>query len=94
MPFIALYHFDGDAEALTDAHDKMLALTPPEDLGVHICVRHAAGITVIDSCPSRQDFEAFSTGPGLRELLDAVGLPAPRIEPLGETHEPPGTTLG
>jgi hypothetical protein len=91
MTFLALYHFDGDPETLALAHDRMLALVPPGELGVHLCVRHPAGITVVDSCPTRQDFESFSTGP-LRDLLDAVGLAAPRIEPLGEVHEPAPVT--
>jgi len=42
------------------------------------------GISVYDACPSREVFEEFSRD--FPAAVVAVGLPAPRIVPLGDVH--------
>ena len=85
--FLAAYHFDGDPAALVGAYDVMRRSFPPGSLELHACVVTAAGITVYDACPTREVFEGFSIGPEFRGAFTAAGLPAPRIEPLGEVHD-------
>ena len=84
--FLSAYHFDGDPEALLAAYRALMAGFPPEAIELHLCVARESGITVFDACPNRAEFVAFSTGADFRAALDAAGLPAPRIEPLGEVH--------
>jgi hypothetical protein len=84
--FISAYHFDGDAADLVRAYDRMRQHLPADALEFHACVVTGRGITVLDGCPSRQQFEAFSSSAEFRAVLAAAGLPAPRIEPLGAAH--------
>jgi hypothetical protein len=84
MMYLTAYHFDGDPPALTAAHDRLVAQFAPGPLDLHLCVANDAGIVVLDTCPSREVAAAFQRS---REFADAVassGLPAPRIEPLGD----------
>jgi hypothetical protein len=85
--FLSAYHFDGDPATLVTAYDVMRRGFPPETFELHACVVSGAGITVYDACPTREIFESFSTGPEFRGALAAAGLPAPRVEPLGEVHD-------
>jgi hypothetical protein len=83
---LATYTIDGDPDDLVERYDRMLAGFPQDALLVHLCVRRADGITIIDTCPSFADFQSFSTSPEFKGALDAVGLPAPTIESVGEVH--------
>ena len=84
--FLGVYHFDGDPAALLPAYDRLMAGFPPEQIALHACVLRDNGISVYDSCPSREDFVAFSGGDGFRGAVAAAGLPEPRVEQLGEVH--------
>ena len=84
--FLGAYHFDGDPEALVQAHDAMLAGFPPGAIDLHVCVVRDGGITVFDSCPSIEQFRAFSGSPEFAAVVAGAGLPAPRIEEVGEVH--------
>ncbi len=81
---LSAYHFDGDPARLAVAHDEMTAKFPPEALPLHICVRTADGILVLDACPTRGDAEAFQQSAEFAAALAEVGLPTPRVESLGE----------
>ena len=85
--FLSACHFDGDPAALAAAHDRLYQRLPPESLGLHVCVLGEDGITVLDACPSREDFAAFSQSAEFRQALAEAGLPQPRLEPLGEVHD-------
>lgn len=52
-------------------------LIPHANMGMQFCLRAADGIVLVDSCPSREVFEAFATGDGFRELRERHGLPEP-----------------
>ncbi len=89
--YLAAYHFDGAAEDLLPAYDKLFATFPPEQLTLHTCVVRDGGITVFDSCPDEATFTAFSGDPGFAAAIADAGLPPARIEPLGEFHAVRGT---
>ncbi|WP_033290214.1 hypothetical protein [Amycolatopsis jejuensis] len=89
--FLAAYHFDGPSDELLPAYDKLLAGFPADAIVLHACVVRDGGITVYDSCPDRAEFAKFSTDPGFRAAIADAGLPAARIEPLGEIHAVRGT---
>jgi hypothetical protein len=82
--FLSAYRFDGEPPALLAAYRRVLEMIPPGNLHLHACVPQADGLTMFDACPSREVFEAFSSGPQFRQMLQAAGLPAPQITPLGE----------
>ena len=82
----AAYHFDGDRDELLAGYDRLLATYPPEILDLNVCVVREGGISVYDSCPSREVFEEFSQSPEFAQALAAAGLPEVRIEALGEIH--------
>ena len=85
--FLSAYHFGGEPAALATAHDRLCERFPPEPLDLHVCVLVEDGITVLDACPSREVFGAFSQSAGFRQALAEAGLPQPRLEPLGEVHD-------
>lgn len=84
--FLGAYHFDGDPGVLMAAYGRLMRGFRPESADLHVCVERADGITVYDACPSREVFAGFSTGPEFRAAIEAAGLPAPRVEPLGEVR--------
>ena len=83
---LGTYRIDGDPDDLLARYDRMLAGFPVDELLVHICVRRADGITIIDTCPTEADFRSFSTSAEFRSALDAVGLPQPLVESVGHVH--------
>jgi hypothetical protein len=88
--YLSAYHFDGDPTALLPAYDRMREGFPPEALLWHLCVVTERGITVLDACPSRAEFERFSASPEFRGAVASAGLPAARIEPVGAVHATAG----
>lgn len=84
--FLGAYHFAGDSEALVAAHDRLVANFPPGSFDLHVCVAVDDGIVVYDACPSREVFTGFSQSPDFLAAVTAAGLPAPRVEPLGDVH--------
>jgi hypothetical protein len=84
--FLTAYHFDGDPIELVAAHQRLLEHFPLDTLDLHLCVTTATGIVVFDACPSRAVHDQFSRSPQFLGAVAAAGLPAPRIEPLGDIH--------
>jgi len=80
------YRFTGDQDELAAAYDRMFASYPLDSLLFHACALVDDGIVIIDACPSKQDFEAFSTSPEFLHAIDEAGLPRPTIEPFGTVH--------
>jgi hypothetical protein len=83
---LSAYHFDGDVDSLMEGHRRMMELFPPTGLDLHIAVTHEQGLTLYDSCPDLETHAAFVASPEFRGALAEVGLPAPRIEVVGEVH--------
>lgn len=84
--FLSAFHYDGDPARLVPAYDTMREGFPEDAFELHVCVVTSTGITVFDACPSREVFEEFSRSPQFLDAAAAAGLPASRIEPLGEIH--------
>ena len=75
-----LWRFGGDPDDLLRRYDAMVAEIPTASMRVHLCMRAREGIVVVDTCPSEEAFQAFSSGPFLA-LRSKHGLPDPeRIE--------------
>ncbi|MDN4643717.1 hypothetical protein [Arthrobacter sp. PsM3] len=84
--YLGMYSFRGDPAELLAAHDRLLAMLPAGQLELHLCVQTPEGIIVLDSCPSREVFDRFSSGLEFRGLVAAAGLPEPEARGLGEVR--------
>lgn len=73
----SIWHLEGDPDDLIRRYDAILADIPRASMRLHLCLRAPDGIVVIDTCPSREDFEGFAAGP-FRELRRRHGMPEPR----------------
>ena len=84
--FLGAYHFDGDPADLLPGYRRLMAGFPPDSSDLHMCVERVDGITVFDACPSSEVFAGFSAGLEFRMAIEDAGLPAPRVEPIGEVR--------
>ena len=75
----SLWTFRGDPDELLRGFDGMLAEGPVERMRMTACLRTPDGILVIDTCPSREDWESFRTGAWFADALARHGLPQPEI---------------
>lgn len=50
---------------------------PTAEFAAHLCLRAPDGIVIVDTCPTREAFEAFATGEEFRSALRRHGLPDP-----------------
>jgi len=91
--FLGSYRFDGDPDELLRAYRRLVAAMPAQQFILHVCVQGETGITVLDSCPSREVFDGFTSGPEFAEAVAASGLPEPSIQPLGDVVNMLGSTL-
>lgn len=73
----SIWRFRGDPDELEGSYDRVLAEIPVERMRLHLCLRAADGIVLVDTCPSRDVFESFSTDPAFAELRRRHGLPDP-----------------
>jgi hypothetical protein len=71
----SIWRFPGDPDDLLPRYDAMVAEIPPTTMRLHLCLRAADGIVLVDTCPSRDVFEAFSAGAEFRALRERHGLP-------------------
>ena len=78
--YLGIYRFDGDPDTLLAAYDRLAASIPLDGSVVHVCVRRDDGITVYDTCPSREAFEGFAASAEFHGAVAAAGLPGPSIE--------------
>ena len=72
--------FRGDPDELLARYDAMVAEIPAANMRLHMCLRADDGIVVVDTCPSREAFEAFFKGGAFHSLLARHGLPEPVID--------------
>ncbi len=91
--FLGSYHFDGDPDELVPAYRRLAAGMPVEQVELHVCAQGERGITVFDTCPSREVFDGFISSTGFADAVAAAGLPRPRIQPVGEVVNTMGTAL-
>jgi hypothetical protein len=77
----SIWRFRGDPDELLRGYDAMLAEIPAANMKLHLCLRAPDGIVLVDTCPTREAFDAFSSNAALRVLRERHGLPEPeRIE--------------
>ena len=73
----SIWKFSGDPGAPLERYDAMLAEIGAGNLRLHICLRAEDGIVLVDTCPSKEAYEAFAHGDAFRELRERHGLPEP-----------------
>ena len=73
----SIWKFTGDTDELTRSYDQMVAEFPAAEFIAHLCLRAPDGIVIVDTCPSREAFEAFSSGDAFRDARRRHGLPDP-----------------
>lgn len=77
----SIWRFAGDPDELVRRYDAMVAEIPRADMRLHLCLRASDGILLVDTCPSREAFEAFAAGDAFRDLRERHGLHGPeRLE--------------
>lgn len=95
--YASLWTFKGDPDDLAPRYDAMVDEIPLARMELHLCLRSADGIVVLDTCPTKEIFESFVQGDDFRALRDRHGLPEPeRLEGFpvrrafvdGEEREP------
>jgi hypothetical protein len=81
--YLGALHFDGDPGELLPAYQRLLAGLGIDALDVHLCITTENGLTVFDACPTKADYEGYTASGTFHEAVAAAGLPAPRIDGLG-----------
>jgi hypothetical protein len=74
---VSIWEFTGDPDELTARYDELLSEFPTDQLIVHLCLRDSDGIVVVDTCPSREAFEAFAASEEFRDARRRHGLSDP-----------------
>ena len=83
--YFGIYHFTGDTAALSRSFDTLVREFQDEIL-LTLCVTTDDGISIYDTCPTREEFETFSRSTRFRSALERAGLPEPRVELIGTVH--------
>ena len=73
----AIWQFTGDADDLLRRYDTLTAEFPTGALQLHVCLRAPDGMLLLDTCPSREAFQAFASNSDFRALRERHGLPEP-----------------
>ncbi len=73
----SITHFPGDPDDLGRRYDALLAEVPSANMRLHLCLRASDGLVVVDTCPSREAFQAFHQTDAFRALRTRHGLPEP-----------------
>jgi hypothetical protein len=73
----SIWKFAGDPEQLLRSYDAMIAEIPASNMRLHVCLRATDGIVLVDTCPTREVYDAFVASPEFAVLRDRHGLPEP-----------------
>jgi len=73
----SIWKFAGDPDELLRRYDAMLEEIPRASMRLHICLRAADGIVLVDTCPTKEVFESFALGDDFRALRGRHGFPEP-----------------
>jgi len=85
--FLGTYRFEGKVDELAPRYEKLIASVPKESLHLHVCVRDTGGLTIYDTCPSREIFQSFSSSDFFHDTIKSVGLPAPLVTMVGDVQK-------
>ena len=91
--FLGAYDFDGDPGDLLPAYERLAAAIPGDASELHVCIVRDEGLTVYDTCPTRDVFVAFSSSAGFLGAVRSAGLPEPTVRPLGDVTNVRGSLL-
>lgn len=73
----SIWKFSGDSDDLLRRYDAMVAEIPSATMRLHLCLTAPDGIVMVDTCPTREAFEAFAASESFRALRARHGLPDP-----------------
>ena len=73
----SIWRFRGDPDELLRRYDGMVAEIPSANMRLHVCLRAADGIVLVDTCPAKEVFDAFVAGDSFGALRRKHGLPEP-----------------
>jgi hypothetical protein len=73
----SIWKFNGDPDELVASYEAMLAEIPTANMQLHLCLRAPDGILLVDTCPTREVFEAFAASPDFAALRARHGMPEP-----------------
>jgi hypothetical protein len=73
----SIWRFSGDPDDLVARYEAMLAELPPASVQLQLCLRASDGILLVDTCPTREVFEAFAASPEFAALRARHGMPEP-----------------
>ena len=73
----SIWKFNGDPDELASRYDELIAEFPAEEFIAHLCLKAPDGLVIVDTCPSREAFEAFATGEAFRDARRRHGIPDP-----------------
>ena len=84
--YLGAIHFDGDPSELLPGYRRLLEKFPIEALDAHLCITRDKGLTIFDACPTKAIYEQFTKSDAFHGAVAQAGLPAPRIEGLGDVQ--------
>lgn len=73
----SIWKFVGNPDELLRRYDAMLEEIPRARMRLHVCLRDADGIVLVDTCPTKDVFESFARGDDFRALRARHGFPEP-----------------
>jgi len=74
----SIWKFAGDPDELLRRYAAMLEEIPRARMRLHLCLRAADGIVLVDTCPTKEIFESFARGDDFPALRERHGFPEPR----------------
>ena len=84
--YLGAVHFDGEPGELLPGYHRLLERFPIDSLDVHLCITRENGVTIFDACPTKAIHEQFTKSDVFLDAVTEAGLPAPRIEGLGDVQ--------
>jgi hypothetical protein len=73
----SIWRFSGDPDELVARYEAMLAELGVANMQFQLCLRAPDGMLLIDTCPSREVFQAFAAAPEFAALRARHGMPDP-----------------
>ena len=73
--YASIWKFEGDPDRLAAAYAAFAAELPEPEL--QLALRAPDGLVVVDTCPTRDDFVAFTSDPSVHAGLERHGLGLP-----------------
>jgi len=73
----SIWRLRGNADELLRSYDAMVAEIPRANMKLPLCLRAPDGIVLVDTCPTKDVFDAFVANDAVRLLREKHGLPEP-----------------